>query len=536
MRTITNLLFTLLLLCATTNATAIKNVNISGHKQIDCFDKNVILIPTVTTDFSFIIQVEYGTSSAYLDQDINYGGENGTLPQNTSISPEITLSGLNPNTTYYYRYVIKDADGFPVKSSEQFSFTTKEKPVITFTTNRTIGDKMGLYVGSCIKYDVFYIDYGDGNLKKRKTSDAYSSPYCEDKIKSQTIKIYGDNVACLNIYNKEITSVDVTNCPKLYSLIIRVNKITELDLTNNPFLEYFDLTRNKLSSLDLSKNLNLRTLKCPGNDLTELKIGSDKITRLDCGGNKLTSLDVSNKQNIITLSCGGNKLTNLNVTNCTTLTELSCYANELKSLDVSTCTALKKLNIERNYFTFTTLHNPISFDEYKYAPQELVPIPETAKTGEEIDLSSTYLIKDGKTTQYTWRSNYSDLTEDIDYAMENGKFKFLKVPYKTAECKMTHKSYPDLIMWSTHIAISQATGIDSHEDQSQNTKIYSANKNIIIKTQEPGTYQIYNLNGKLIKAGTLNTGNTSCPIYNKGIYLIKTTINNQVKTEKLSVH
>ena len=86
--------------------------------------------------------------------------------------------------------------------------------------------------------------------------------------------------------NKNVTAIDVSNCPKL---------------------EVLYCAGNVISSLDLSKN--------------------KKLERVQCYNNKLSTLDVKNQKSMTMLWCGINELTALDLSACKKLTQLRCYRN-----------------------------------------------------------------------------------------------------------------------------------------------------------------------------------------------------------------
>ena len=88
---------------------------------------------TWTTDKPTISQVEYGTiGSGYL-----------ATPSDAQLTTNhnITLSGLQPSTTYYWRVRAKDAKG-KESISEDMAFTTLAPPKIAFVSDRDGNDEI----------------------------------------------------------------------------------------------------------------------------------------------------------------------------------------------------------------------------------------------------------------------------------------------------------------------------------------------------------------------------------------------------------
>ena len=189
------------------------------------------------------------------------------------------------------------------------------------------------------------------------------------------------NLEELNCSSNSISSLDVSNNPKLTYLSCPYNQLAALDVSNNTALTYLDCYDNRLTSLDVSNcdcsalqflncksnqlttldvsnNTALTYLQCSSNRLTSLDVSNcTALTNLQCGSNRLTSLDASNCTALTTLQCGFNYLTSLDVFNCTVLTTLDCYDNQLTSLDASNCTALSNLNCYSNQLTSLDVSN-----------------------------------------------------------------------------------------------------------------------------------------------------------------------------------
>ena len=171
------------------------------------------------------------------------------------------------------------------------------------------------------------------------------------------------NLETLNCSNNKITSLDVSNNPKLTSLSCRNNQLSSLDVSSNPALTDLYCDYNQLTSLDVSNNTALTELDCDNNQLTSLDVSNNMaLTSLTCDNNQLTSLDVSNNTALKGLYCSNNQLTSFTVTNHSSLsklniannpklTSLDCSRNALTTLDFTGCTALKSLDCNKNRMT-----------------------------------------------------------------------------------------------------------------------------------------------------------------------------------------
>ncbi len=156
----------------------------------------------------------------------------------------------------------------------------------------------------------------------------------------------------LGCFNNQLTSLDVSGCTALTNLGCNNNQLTSLDVSNCTALEILSCYNNQLTSLDVSGRTTLTIFSCHSNQLTSLDVsGCTSLEQLYCDDNQLTSLDVSDCTSLVHLQCNNNQLTSLIVSGCTSLETLSCPNNQLTSLNVSGCTSLKSLHCGGNQLT-----------------------------------------------------------------------------------------------------------------------------------------------------------------------------------------
>ena len=141
------------------------------------------------------------------------------------------------------------------------------------------------------------------------------------------------NLAYLSADN--ISTLDVTPCPLLKTLLISNSYLTDLDLTKNTALE--ELTIDHLSSvkngIDLSANFQLVNL-----NITNAIKGS--------------YLDLSNRNRLTYLYVNAYPtLESCNLEGCSSLKEAYVYGGILSSFNLKGCTALSLLDCNGNQFT-----------------------------------------------------------------------------------------------------------------------------------------------------------------------------------------
>lgn len=126
-------------------------------------------------------------------------------------------------------------------------------------------------------------------------------------------------------------------------------RITSLDLSQNPKLIFLDCRYTSLESLDLSHNPKLQEVTCVSNSLTSLDVSNlSELTYLDCALNSLGTLDVSHNPKLFFLHCQYAELQSLNLSNNPGLRELYANNNELESLNVTGNPNLERLEFAWN--------------------------------------------------------------------------------------------------------------------------------------------------------------------------------------------
>ena len=215
---------------------------------------------------------------------------------------------------------------------------TNNKPVITFTTSKEIGEEIKLTHGSI---------FNNPLSSELEIEGAFLISGNIYVLTAQTVKIIG-NCLSLGCSENGITSIDLSNS-KLIELSCSSNQLKTLDLSNNRDLRELDCSSNRLRALDLSKNSRLTQLKCNNNLLTALDLPYHiLLKKLECYHNQLRALDLSFLHNIEELDCSSNQLRALDLSKNSRLTKLYCVRNKLKSLDLSNNRDLRKLDCSSN--------------------------------------------------------------------------------------------------------------------------------------------------------------------------------------------
>lgn len=201
-------------------------------------------------------------------------------------------------------------------------------------------------------------------MKKSKLFLLIGLVYCA-MFYAQTVNIPDANFKAYLVGNTSINTngdneIQISEATAFTGEIQCANK-NIADLTGvEAFTKIFALSfsSNQVTSLDVSKNLNLVGLNCSQNMLTSLDISKNTALQyLYCGNNLLTDLDVSKNTNLRTLNCVSNQITNLDMSKNIALLNLVCNYNQLTHLDISKNIVLSSFYCSNNQLTSLNLKN-----------------------------------------------------------------------------------------------------------------------------------------------------------------------------------
>lgn len=184
-----------------------------------------------------------------------------------------------------------------------------------------------------------------------------SSLVCDHNNLSSVQVAHLNSLSLLSINEQRVSSLDISNNLLLKKLSIASSNISSIDISKNVNLESLDCSDTPIRTLDISKNLHLSTLtfykikysgisisqnenlsnlSVNGSDLQTIDLsGLPNLVLLYCAESKLTKLDLSKNTKLCELNCSRNNLTNLDLSNNSKLFRLTCYTNNLSSVDLS---------------------------------------------------------------------------------------------------------------------------------------------------------------------------------------------------------
>ncbi|MBK9412188.1 MAG: hypothetical protein IPN61_01990 [Bacteroidetes bacterium] len=167
------------------------------------------------------------------------------------------------------------------------------------------------------------------------------------------------SLTVLQVYNNQLTTIDVSANTQLNYLDVGSNQLTTLDVSSNTALQQLVCRINQLTTIDISSNTNLFWLECPFNNITSLDLTNNaNLTVVIALGNQLTSLDVTNNPLLSTLNISNNPgLTSIDMSQNPGITQFISQNNNLTELDLSSTSSLSELLVNQNNLSSLNIQN-----------------------------------------------------------------------------------------------------------------------------------------------------------------------------------
>lgn len=248
-----------------------------------------------------------------------------------------------------------------------------------------------------------------------------------------------------------LTTIDVSSNPELSVFTCNDNAITELVLDETaglPKLKQFNCDNNTISSLNLSKSTKLLDLSCANNGMTEIKLPAVTLSSMNCGDNALTfaSLPISSRKP----------------------QEGFFIYKPQSGIDLVSLGLLRQNEETGGYYmeqcpSYADRNN----DEYKLS---LASYRYDSNGSATVNID-WYHMEAGEPIKMV-RATAGQPSND--FTNSSGVYTFLK-PFTEVYAELTHSSYPDLFIQTTHFAIGKenATSIQSIEATSAvNHRVY----------------------------------------------------------------
>lgn len=152
---------------------------------------------------------------------------------------------------------------------------TSDAATITFNHNFTGDGEITLKVATSSEF--FNIDKGNGDVQKIAISDLETdgrTKVLKFTPSGKTIKIFDSGLSKFMSGRAKMTSIDVSNCPKLDYFSCAGNSLTTIDVSKNPALVIFNCSDNQLTSISLKDNAKLVSMYVDRNELSAAAIAN----------------------------------------------------------------------------------------------------------------------------------------------------------------------------------------------------------------------------------------------------------------------
>lgn len=282
--------------------------------------------------------------------------------------------------------------------------------------------------------------------------------------------------------NKDISYIDLSNCPKLQYLSLDcAQSMSSVDVSKNPELTVLNISDTGISSIDVSNNPKLRELHCDHQ-------GYD-----NSGYSRLTSLDIAKNPELVYLFCSGNNLTSLDITNNINLTHVFANDNLLTSIDVSKNENLLQLGISKNLFDFVSLpEQGLTWIEYVFVNQKPMQVEKEQLVGTKLDFSEKVIREGTTTTCALYKVAFDNPTESIalkegtDYTYVDGKVKLLTEQTDSVYCEFQNSMFDQLFLRSSKFLVKTEENMGKPSKQITFTPNVESEQEISFFVATPG--------------------------------------------------
>ncbi len=322
----------------------------------------------------------------------------------------------------------------------------------------------------------------------------------------------------LNITNKNISNLSgIEDFQSLTHLFCGTNNLSSLDVSQNINLNVLNCSINNLSSLIVTTNTLLTGLYCDANNLTTLDISQNLLlTDLSCRVNQISSLNITQNTNLISINCGQNLLTSLNTSQNINLENLFCQTNQIDLLILDQNINIEGLSCSDNLLTTLNLNMLSNLKTFWCSGNQLT----------SLDLSNNNVLRnlDCHNNQLETLDIRNGNNQNINQFNTLGNIN-LNCIY-VDDINFSTSNWTDIETNTNFVLSETECNLLKIEEQTANkTTVYpNPSENIIsISIIDNCNFQIFNIQGKLIKKGKLSSEDNKIDIasFEKGLYLLK---------------
>ena len=244
-----------------------------------------------------------------------------------------------------------------------------------------VGKEVSLTIGVYDRYDIYGVDFGDGNIvadtvcfengglrdeegaEVAGTTHKNATVFTGTVAGEGTIKVYGkSDIWLLSVLGNAVPAEFREGMEeKIQNLQLSGLNVDGIDFSKMSMLTSLSVNNSPVSYIDVSKNAELKSLTvlCTSQSEFEPQLksidlsGNPKLEYLNLGSSfykpgQLTSIDLSNNPALETIIVGNQKLTSITLPAGAKVSQLSLEQNELTELDLSVLGSLKGLQVNDN--------------------------------------------------------------------------------------------------------------------------------------------------------------------------------------------
>ena len=219
--------------------------------------------------------------------------------------------------------------------------------------------------------------------------------YCHDNHNLTSLNVSNNpKMAYIECNTCPLKHIDVTHNPELEHLMCGTCELEELDVSKNPKLQHLDAFQNNFTELDLSNNKMMKRLDFWYNEnLGDVKISHMAgLQTLNCAKTGISKLDLSHNPELYKVICSYNQITELDLSKNPKLVILECQDNSISNLDLSYTPQLRFLWAAHNKFTSLDLgytpylikvHDKGTYEKAKVDHEWYIDLGGEVSTGED---------------------------------------------------------------------------------------------------------------------------------------------------------
>ena len=302
---------------------------------------------------------------------ISLGGQSVTISDNGN--KELTLY-LNIGDLYHVNILSKpetqlcntEEGAFTISSGDNLVTIACEDRILTKDAIAKITD---LNFSACLdsslieKYtdEVQFITCQNKNIESAVGTSYFKNLYSlnlKDNVTLTQIDVSENELlGSLHLNSAAINNIDISNT-NLFTLELYQTNITDIDLSNNINLTNLGLSETLITSLDLSKLTNLVELNVISTDLISLDVSSNiNLKVIYAGFTNIGTLDFSKNPQMEKIFVNDSNIISLNISNCERLITVVVRDSYLLELNTSSSSDLYTIDIHNTNVSSLDLTN-----------------------------------------------------------------------------------------------------------------------------------------------------------------------------------